>query len=47
MNPHKNVLGLLQAMPMVMAERPEVHLAIVGDTSGKGFADDVPGSGSS
>jgi alpha-1,3-rhamnosyl/mannosyltransferase len=42
MNPHKNVLGLLQAMPTVMAERPEVHLAIVGDTSGKGFADDVP-----
>jgi glycosyltransferase involved in cell wall biosynthesis len=42
MNPHKNVLGLLQAMPRVVAERPKVHLAIVGDTSGKGFADNVP-----
>jgi glycosyltransferase involved in cell wall biosynthesis len=42
MNRHKNVLGLLQAMPAVIAERPGVYLALVGDTSGKGFADNVP-----
>lgn len=41
LNPHKNVLGLLKAMPGIVAERPEVHLAIVGDTSGKGFWDNV------
>jgi alpha-1,3-rhamnosyl/mannosyltransferase len=40
-NPHKNLLGLLKAMPRVLAERPAVHLAIVGDTSGKGFWDNV------
>jgi alpha-1,3-rhamnosyl/mannosyltransferase len=43
MNPHKNLLGLLKALPAVVAARPEVHLAIVGDTTGKGFWDDVPG----
>jgi alpha-1,3-rhamnosyl/mannosyltransferase len=42
MNRHKNVLGLLRAMPAVIAAQPRVHLAIVGDTSGKGFADNVP-----
>ena len=42
MNPHKNLRGLLEAMPTVIAERPGVHLAIVGDTSGKGFWDNVP-----
>jgi alpha-1,3-rhamnosyl/mannosyltransferase len=42
MNRHKNVLGLLRAMPAVVAAQPRVHLAIVGDTSGKGFADNVP-----
>lgn len=42
MNRHKNLLGLLEAMPDVIAERPEVQLAIVGDTSGKGFWDNVP-----
>lgn len=42
MNPHKNLLGLLQAMPAVIAVYPSVQLAIVGDTSGKGFWDDVP-----
>lgn len=42
MNRHKNVLGLLKAMPAIIAQRPLVHLAIVGDTSGKGFADNVP-----
>ena len=41
LNAHKNVLGLLRAMPAVLARRPEVHLAIVGDTSGKGFWDNV------
>ncbi len=42
MNRHKNILGLLQAMPEVAAARPDVHLAIVGDTSGAGFWDNVP-----
>ncbi|MEQ1896953.1 MAG: glycosyltransferase family 1 protein [Vicinamibacterales bacterium] len=42
MNPHKNLLGLLKAMPAVIAVYPGVQLAIVGDTSGKGFWDDVP-----
>lgn len=41
MNPHKNILALLQAIPSVLAAHPRVHLAIVGDTSGKGFWDDV------
>ncbi len=43
MNPHKNLMGLLKAMPTVIARRSDVHLVIVGDTSGKGFWDDVPG----
>lgn len=42
MNAHKNILGLLKAMPRIVAERRTVHLAIVGDTSGKGFWDNVP-----
>ncbi len=42
MNAHKNILGLLHAMPRVVRERPNVHLAIVGSTSGKGFWDNVP-----
>jgi alpha-1,3-rhamnosyl/mannosyltransferase len=42
MNAHKNVLGLLKAMPRIVQDRPNVHLAIVGDTSGKGFWDNVP-----
>jgi alpha-1,3-rhamnosyl/mannosyltransferase len=42
MNAHKNILGLLRAMPAVVSQRPEAHLAIVGDTSGKGFWDNVP-----
>jgi len=42
MNPHKNLLGLLRSLPAVVATRPDAHLAIVGDTSGKGFWDDVP-----
>jgi len=40
-NPHKNLLGLMKALPTVLNERPKVHLAIVGDTSGKGFWDNV------
>lgn len=40
-NPHKNLLGLLDAMPRVLSEHPSAHLAIVGDTSGKGFWDNV------
>ncbi len=42
MNAHKNILGLLKAMPDVVARQPQVHLAIVGDLSGKGFWDNVP-----
>lgn len=42
MNRHKNILGLLKAMPRVVAARPETHLAIVGSLSGNGFWDNVP-----
>lgn len=42
MNAHKNILGLLAALPKVIERRPNVKLAIVGDTSGKGFWDNVP-----
>ena len=41
LNPHKNLLGLLAAMPAVHAAFPSVQLAIVGDTSGRGFYDNV------
>jgi alpha-1,3-rhamnosyl/mannosyltransferase len=41
LNRHKNVLGLLRAMPAVLAKHGSVHLAIVGDTSGRGFWDNV------
>lgn len=41
LNRHKNVLGLLQAMTTVVAQHRDVQLAIVGDTSGKGFWDNV------
>ena len=41
MNAHKNILGLLRAMPAIIAAHPKAHLAIVGDTSGKGFWDNV------
>lgn len=37
MNPHKNHVALLEAMRVVVAQHPEVHLAIVGATTGKGF----------
>lgn len=42
MNRHKNLIGLLQALVRIVAERPDVYLAIVGDTSGRGFSDNVP-----
>lgn len=42
MNTHKNILGLLKAMPEIVARHPKVHLAIVGSTTGKGFWDNVP-----
>jgi glycosyltransferase involved in cell wall biosynthesis len=41
MNAHKNILGLLKALPQIIAAEPKTHLAIVGDTSGKGFWDNV------
>lgn len=41
LNRHKNVLGLLRAMTTIVAQHREVQLAIVGDTSGKGFWDNV------
>lgn len=41
MNAHKNILGLLKAFAGVVEKRPEAHLVIVGDTSGKGFWDNV------
>jgi len=40
-NPHKNLLSLLKSLPTILSHRPETHLAIVGDTSGKGFWDNV------
>lgn len=42
MNAHKNIFGVLKAMPAVIAQHPNVHLVIIGDTSGKGFWDNVP-----
>jgi alpha-1,3-rhamnosyl/mannosyltransferase len=41
LNPHKNLLALLKAMLEVISKRDTVQLAIVGDTSGKGFWDNV------
>jgi alpha-1,3-rhamnosyl/mannosyltransferase len=41
LNAHKNILGLLKAMPQIIGAEPRTHLAIVGDTSGKGFWDNV------
>ncbi len=39
LNPHKNLLGLLRALLVAKAE--ELALAVVGDTSGQGFYDNV------
>lgn len=41
MNRHKNLLGLLKAMPEVIQKRPNTHLAIVGSVSGDGFWDNA------
>jgi alpha-1,3-rhamnosyl/mannosyltransferase len=41
-NRHKNVARLLEALPAVVAAHPDAHLALVGDTSGKGFWDNAP-----
>jgi alpha-1,3-rhamnosyl/mannosyltransferase len=41
MNRHKNIIGLLKAMPQVVAQRPNACLAVVGSTTGKGFWDNV------
>jgi alpha-1,3-rhamnosyl/mannosyltransferase len=41
LSPHKNVISLLRALPGILARAPLVHLAIVGDISGKGFLDNV------
>jgi alpha-1,3-rhamnosyl/mannosyltransferase len=41
LNPHKNLLVLLKSMLDVVSSRDTVELAIVGDTSGKGFWDNV------
>ncbi len=40
-NRHKNVLGLLQAMPAVIKAHPDVRLVLVGSTTGAGFWDNV------
>lgn len=41
MNAHKNILGFLKVMAKIIATEPRTHLALVGDTSGKGFWDNV------
>jgi glycosyltransferase involved in cell wall biosynthesis len=41
MNAHKNILSLLKAMLQIIAAEPKTHLALVGDTSGTGFWDNV------
>lgn len=40
-NRHKNVLRLIQALPMILAEHPQAFLAIVGRTTGERFWDNV------
>ena len=41
LNPHKNLLRLVDAMRAVVATRRDAHLAIVGDLSGRGFYDNA------
>jgi glycosyltransferase involved in cell wall biosynthesis len=41
LSPHKNLRRLVQAMPSVCERFPRTRLAIVGDTSGKGFFDEA------
>lgn len=40
-NRHKNVLRLIEAMPKILEQVPDTHLAIVGRTSGARFWDNV------
>lgn len=40
-SPHKNLLSLVRALPLVLGQVPHVHLAIVGGLVGQGFADNV------
>lgn len=40
-NRHKNLAGLVRAMPQILARHPQTRLAIVGDTSGRGFWDNL------
>lgn len=42
MNAHKNIFGMLKAMPKIIEQQANAHLVIIGDTSGKGFWDNVP-----
>ncbi len=41
LNPHKNLMGLLRAARSLVARFDDFRLAIVGDTSGRGFHDNV------
>jgi alpha-1,3-rhamnosyl/mannosyltransferase len=41
LSPHKNLLGLLKVMLRVLETQPSLRLALVGDTSGKGFHDNL------
>jgi glycosyltransferase involved in cell wall biosynthesis len=41
LNPHKNLLGVLESLERVLLRVPDIHLAIVGETSGEGFFDNV------
>lgn len=42
LNRHKNVMGLLRALPPLLDRFPTLAVAIVGDTSGRGFYDNAP-----
>jgi glycosyltransferase involved in cell wall biosynthesis len=41
LNPHKNLMRLLDAMAAVLEQVPEARLMLVGDVSGQGFHDTV------
>jgi alpha-1,3-rhamnosyl/mannosyltransferase len=41
LNPHKNLMTLLEALIPVAETDPDVHLAIIGDISGTGFHDNA------
>lgn len=40
-NRHKNVIRLIEALPMILAKHPDAFLAIVGRTTGERFWDNV------